>query len=111
MRGQTIALPRARNFVRLMKLENQLGKQVGLMPPLLVDLPHELVVGVRHALHLATEHVEHFNMSFWTAQEPEAELAHECWGDAAIDNASPRRNPVAKLLRGDILKKQIIPRE
>src|SRR5262245_44716364 len=81
------------------------------MPPLFVELPDEIVVGLCHSLHLASEHIKHFNVTFWTAQEPEAELAHERWGYVARDYASPRRKPIAKLLRCDVLNQQIIPRQ
>src|SRR5262249_36777757 len=76
-RSQGVTLTRPGNLVRLVKLENQLGEQVALLPPLLVHVFDEVVVGVRHALELAGEYVEHFDMPLRPAQEPEAKLAHE----------------------------------
>src|SRR5262245_47480906 len=52
VRRERVTLTRTRNFVRLIKLENQLGKQVSLLPPLLIDLADEVVVGVRNTFHL-----------------------------------------------------------
>src|SRR5579883_481256 len=109
VRCEGITLTQTRNYVRLMKLENQLGKQVGLLPPLLVYLPDEIVVRVRHSLDLAGEYIKHFHISFWPTQEPEAELAHERRRYAAGDDPSPGRKPVAELLRGDVLNQQVVP--
>ena len=103
MWGESVALRWARDLVGLTELVNKFGEQVGLLPPLLVDLADEGVVVVRNPFHMPSEHIEHFDLTFRAAQKPRPKFAHERRCHAPGDDTCPRSKPFAELVRRNVL--------